>query len=95
MANEAEIKENKISFTNGFRVAMVLFTCLWTVIGAITAYAYVIVLPTMTKNIIDNDEKYVSYMTESRIMITENKYNMVSIKDDLEEIKELLKRKIP
>lgn len=93
--SEAEVNGNKISFTNGFRLTLILFNILWACIGAVTAYAYVVVIPTIAENIIANDRKYMSAITENKMVSNRNEVRMMSIKDDLEEIKILLRRTAP
>ena len=95
---EARVVGNNISFTNGFRLSIILFGVLWTMIGAITAYAYVIVIPTLAENVISNDkadrardEVQNSHIHDNRILISE----IANLKEDLIEIKQLLKRTSP
>ena len=96
MPTEAKVDSNgKVSFTNGFRMAIVLFTCLWTIIGAITAYAYVVVLPSLAENIISNDKKYMEAIQSNKVMVNRNEMFLTSIKEDLTEIKVLLRRTAP
>ena len=71
-------------------IGLVLTLCL-----SVSSYSYMIILPRLADNIISNDNKYMGEINSANIRIERLATQYDSIKEDLIEIKNLLKRKLP